>query len=286
MPTFNKISVLGLGTMGTGIAQICAQTGSAVVAYDAFPDEVRQAPKRIERDLKRSIELSKVPLDNAEESLERIAFTTQLEDCADSELVIEAVTEKLDLKIQLFSQLDDKCPPPAIFATATSFLSVTTIAAKTRFPERVCGMHFMNPAAHNELVEIIATRLTDRSTLEAVRKYAGEIGKQTVLVKDSPGFLVHRLLNPYLGEALRCLGEGVADFSTIDEIFRTAGFEFGPFQRMDEIGLDAVHAMNRSIWDASYKDGRYRPHPLLKKMIEAGTLGKKSGRGFYEYPHE
>lgn len=272
--------------MGTGIAQVCAQAGSAVVAYDAFPDEVRQAPKRVERDLKKSVELGRIIRQDADEALERIAFTTQLEDCVNSELVIEAVTEKLDLKIQLFSQLDDKCPPPAIFATATSSLSVTAIAAKTRFPERVCGMHFHHPAAHNELVEVVTTRLTDKSAVAAVKKYAGEIGKQTVLVKDYPGFLVHRLLSPYLGEALRCLGEGVADFNTIDEIFREAGFPTGPFQRMDEIGLDAVHAMNRSIWDAFYKDSRYRPHQLLRKMIDAGLLGKKAGRGFYEYPHE
>ncbi len=286
MPLFNKISVLGLGTIGSGIAQICAQAGCSVVAYDAFPDAVRLAPKQIEKELKKSIELSMVPMDNSEESLERIAFTTQLEDCANSDLVIEAGSEKLDLKIQLFSQLDDKCPPPAIFTTATSSLSVTAIAAKTRFPERVCGLHFFDPAAHTKLVEIVKARSTDQSTLDSIREFALELGKTPVVVKDTPGFLVNRITRPFFGEALRCLGEGVANHVTIDEIFREAGFTTGPFARMDEIGIDTTHAITRHIWDASYKDGRYRPHPILKKMIDAGHLGCKSASGFYDYPND
>ena len=286
MPHFNKISVLGLGAMGTGIAQICAQAGSAVVAYDAFPDAVRQVPKRIEKELKRAVELGKITSELAEETLERIAFTTQIEDCADSDLVIESVSEKLDLKIQLFNQLDERCPPPAIFATDTSSLSLTAIAAKTRFPERVCGMHFFHPVTRTRIVEIISTQSTDRSTIDSVKAYALELGKTPVLSKDSPGFIVHRLTHPFFGEALRCLAEGVADHTQIDEIFRENGFTKGPFELMDVVGIDAAYASAKSLWDARYHDSRYRPHPIQKKMIEAGSLGKKSRRGFYEYSNE
>jgi 3-hydroxybutyryl-CoA dehydrogenase len=287
VPTFNKISVLGLGAMGTGIAQICAQAGSSVVAYDAFPDAVRQVPKRIEKDLKKAVELGKITSERAEETIERIAFTTQIEDCEGSELVIESVSEKLDLKIQVLSQLDERCPPPAIYATDTSSLSVTAIAAKSRFPERVCGMHFFHPVPRTKLVEIIATEFTDKSNIDLIKAYSLELGKTPVFAKDSPGFIVNRVARPYFGEALRCLDEGVADFALIDEILREGGgFKRGPFELMDLIGIDITYAVSKSIWEARFHDSRYRPHPIQKKMIEAGHIGKKSRRGFYEYSDE
>jgi 3-hydroxybutyryl-CoA dehydrogenase len=287
MPTFNKVSVLGLGTMGSGIVQICAQAGSAVIAYDVFPDAVKQAPKQIEKDLHKGVELGKVTKEDADAALKRITFTTSLADCKDSDLVIEAVSEKLELKTQLFSQLDDACPPPAVFATNTSSLSVTAIAAKTRFPERVCGMHFFNPATRMKLVEVIAAHTTDKSVTDSVKAYALELGKKPVVAKDSPGFIVNRVARPFYGEALRCLGEGIADFATIDEILRDGGgFKMGPFQLMDLIGIDINYLATRSVWEAYFHDPRYRPHPIQKKMLEAGHLGRKTRRGFYEYSND
>jgi 3-hydroxybutyryl-CoA dehydrogenase len=283
--TFSNIAVLGAGTMGTGIAQVCAEAGGHVILFEASSDALKHALKTIEKDLKKAVEngrLSKLETDNI---LARIKTTRMLDDCEGSELVIEAVYERLDVKQDLFSQLDAMLPPPAIFATNTGSLSITAIAAKTRFPERVCGMHFFNPPLQKKLVEMVSTHATDPEAIAKCCQFVTEIGKEAVTVTDSAGFIVNRMTRPFFCEALRCLSEGVADAATIDEIMREGGsFESGPFEQMDRIGIDTNYAITRAIWEASFHDSRYRPHPLQKKMMEAGQLGIKSGHGFYEYP--
>ncbi|MCL4305331.1 3-hydroxybutyryl-CoA dehydrogenase [bacterium] len=284
MPTFSTVAVLGAGTMGTGIAQLCAQAGSTVYLFDAFPDALKRAPQRIEKDLSKGVELGKLSKEAAKAALERIHTVNLLEECKDPDLVIEAVSESLDLKVELFSQLDDHISGECVLATNTSSLSVTQIAAKTKFPHRVCGMHFFNPATRMKLVEVVAAHQSDRSVVERVAAYAIELEKTPVVTKDTPGFIVNRVARPFYGEALRALGEGLADHLTIDRIMREGGgFKMGPFQLMDLIGIDINFAATSTVWEAYFRDSRYRPHPIQKQMVDAGYLGQKSGRGFYDY---
>lgn len=285
--SFNKVGVLGAGTMGAGIAGICAAAGFEVVLYNVAPDQLKKALSSIRKDFKQGVDKESVFADDAETVLDRITTTTTLEDCAECGLIIEAIVERLDIKRELLSQLDAVCSPPAILATNTRSLSVTAIAAGTRFPERVCGTHFLNPPQQTELVEIVRAQQTAPDTIKAACAFAEKIGKRTVCVKDSPGFIVTRLQRAFFSEALRCLGEDIADFKTIDEIFREgAGFRMGPFENMDLIGIDTDYAAARALWEAAFHKTRFQPHLIQKKMVEAGRLGRKTGEGFYEYGDE
>ncbi|MBK6766669.1 MAG: 3-hydroxybutyryl-CoA dehydrogenase [bacterium] len=287
MPTFSSVAVLGAGTMGSGIAQLCAQAGSTVYLFDAFPEALKRAPQRIEKDLAKAVELGKLAKGAVEQTMARIRPINLFEECKAAELVIEAVSESLDLKVELFAQLDDHLSGDAILATNTSSLSVTQIAARTKYPHRVCGMHFFNPATRMKLIEVVAAHQTDKSVIERITAYAIELEKIPVVTKDTPGFIVNRVARPYYGEALRALGEGLADHLTIDRIMREGGgFKMGPFELMDLIGIDINFAATSSVWEAYFRDSRYRPHPIQKQMVDAGYLGKKSGRGFYDYSAE
>jgi 3-hydroxybutyryl-CoA dehydrogenase len=284
MPTFKSVAVLGAGTMGTGIAQLCAQAGSTVLLFDAFPEALKRAPQRIEKDLAKGVELGKISKEFVADTLKRIQTVNLFEECKDADLIIEAVSESLELKVELFGQLDQHVSGECVLATNTSSLSVTQIAAKTKLPHRVCGMHFFNPATRMKLVEVVAAHQSDKSVIERVVAFAIELERTPVVTKDTPGFIVNRVARPYYGEALRALGEGLADHATIDRIMRDGGgFRMGPFQLMDLIGIDINFAATSSVWEAYFRDSRYRPHPIQKQMVDAGYLGQKSGRGFYDY---
>jgi 3-hydroxybutyryl-CoA dehydrogenase len=264
--TFDRITVFGAGTMGTGIASVCAAAGAHVTICDVSPEAAKRAQKTLDADFK-----------------DRIKFCSSLLETAEADLVIEAVTERLEIKQELFSRLDGQLPPTAVLATNTNLLSVTAIAAKTRFPERVCGLHFFNPPAQTRLIEVVDAKQTSVDVVDRCVTFVRELEREPILVQDVPGFVVTRCSRPFLNEALHALDSGVADLRTIDEILRRGGFPEGPFEQMDRLGLDAVYATTRALWEGSFHEPRFRPHLTLRKLVEAGYLGRKTGRGFYEH---
>jgi len=264
--TFERITVFGAGTMGVGIAQVCAAAGARVTVCDVSPEAVKRAQKTLDAEFKG-----------------RIEFCSSLLETAEADLVIEAVSERMEIKQDLFSRLDSHLPPTTVLATNTSTLSVTAIAAKTRFPERVCGLHFFNPPMQTRLVEVVKARQTDGGVADRCAAFVRELEREPILAQDTPGFVVTRCSRPFLNEALHCLDSGVADLRTIDEILRKGGFPEGPFEQMDRTGLDAVYATTRALWEGFFHEPRFRPHLILRKLVEAGYLGRKTGRGFYEH---
>lgn len=270
--------------MGSGIAQLCAISGANVTLCDVSPEQVKRTQRALESEWRKSVEQKKLAPD-AEQSLrKRITFCSALTEIADADLVIEAVTERMEIKQELFTRISGQLPPETVLATNTHALSVTALAAKAKYPERVAGLHFLNPVAESKIVEIIDARQTSTDVLDRCVAFIRDLNRQPILVQDSPGFAVTRCTRPFFYEALHCFEEGIADYRTIDEIMRIGGgFTEGPFERMDRIGLDQVHATTRALWEGFFHDPRFRPHLTLRKLVEAGDLGKKTGRGFYEH---
>lgn len=277
------VGVVGSGTMGAGIAEAAARAGCTVRIHDAFPEAVARGLERIERSLRRSVERQGLEAGEAKAALARLEVAGGLEALAGCAVIIEAAPEDRALKEDLFRRLDAACPAPVVLATNTSSLSVTALGAVVADPGRVVGMHFFNPAPVMRLVEVVAGARSRPEALEAAEDLARRMGKTPVRVADTPGFVVNRVARPFYGEALRMLGEGVAGVEAIDGAMREVGFRMGPFELIDLIGVEVNFAVTRSVWEATFHEPRYQPHPIQQRLVEAGMLGRKAGQGFYGY---
>ena len=277
------IGIIGAGTMGNGIAQVCAAAGYPVVITDIAQAALDRAMKTIDGSLERMVNKQKMTAADKAATLARLTTATDMKALADCDLVIEAATENIGLKQKIFAQIDATVKPDALIASNTSSISISKLAASTKRPAQFIGMHFFNPVPVMALVELIRGMQTDDDTLAAVRAVVVRIGKAPIVVRNSPGFAVNRILGPMLNEACFALGEGVATPEDIDEGMKLGcNHPIGPLALCDMIGLDVMlDVMN--VFYESFKDSKYRPAPLLVEMVEAGYLGRKSGRGFYRY---
>jgi 3-hydroxybutyryl-CoA dehydrogenase len=279
------IGVVGAGTMGAGIAHVGALNGFPVILQDLTEELLLRARPRIELELRKAVQKGLLPPDGDTQVLERIRSTTSVDALQDCDIVIEAAMEKLDVKRDIFNRLESICRADAVLASNTSSLSITAIASSLKNPGRMCGMHFFNPPHLMKLVEVVRGDATTTETIEQCVALATEMQKTAIVVKDSPGFVVNRVARPYYGEALRILGEGITTVEEIDRIARCAGgFRMGPFELMDLIGIDINFAVTQSMYEQTFGEPRYRPHPIQQQMVSSGRLGRKSGRGFYDYP--
>jgi 3-hydroxybutyryl-CoA dehydrogenase len=281
--TIKKVGVMGCGLMGSGIAQVAAQSGFETIVGEVSEDLLGRGIGRIQTFLGKDIEKGKITHEEGEATLKRLKGTTNLQDFADCDLVIEAIIENMDEKRKLYSALDGICKPETIFASNTSSLPVIEMAAATRRADRVGGLHFFNPVPVMKLVEAVKTISTSDETLETLKSFGQAVGKTVVVAKDTPGFIVNLLLVPYLLDAIRALESGVASKEDIDNGMKLGcGHPMGPLTLLDFVGLDTTYYIANIMFE-EFKEARYAPPPLLRRMVLAGQYGKKSGKGFYDY---
>jgi 3-hydroxybutyryl-CoA dehydrogenase len=276
------ICICGAGTMGSGIAQVAAQSGFQTILYDLDENMIARAKQKLSSDLENLSAKGKITSIQKEEILARLSFTSKVTDCV-ADLIIEAIIEKLEIKTLLFNQLVGINSKATIFATNTSSLSVSAIAEKIEHPERVVGMHFFNPAPVMKLVEIVSAAQSSPEAVKTVYDLAGRMGKTPVLCKDAPGFIVNHVARPYYLEALKLVEMGISDFETIDKLLEASGFRMGPFKLMDLIGNDVNYAVSCSVYEAMGRPHRLQPSPIQKERVDKGELGRKTGKGYYSY---
>lgn len=274
------ICICGAGTMGSGIAQVAATAGFKTILYDVSDEILQKAKTKIENDLQKLVKKQKIPSEKRQSILQQLTFTSHEKDCV-ADVIIEAVIEKLSVKISLFNQLASFNSDQTIFATNTSSLSISAIAKEVTRPERVAGLHFFNPAPIMKLVEVVRGDQTSDETISKLMELTKTFGKTPVVCKDAPGFIVNRVARPYYIESLRLVEEGLADFETIDRLLESKGFKMGPFKLMDLIGNDVNYAVSCSVYEQLNKPERLKPSYIQKEKVEKGELGKKTGNGYY-----
>jgi 3-hydroxybutyryl-CoA dehydrogenase len=279
LETISAICVCGAGTMGSGIAQVAAMAGYKTIQFDVNEQMLARSKAGIETSLQKLADKGKISVEESTAALSRLRFTTRLEDCT-AGLIIEAIIEDENAKVNLFNSLAAINDTDTIFASNTSSISISAIARQVAHAERLVGMHFFNPAPLMKLVEIITTADTDPGVVKIVTAIAGAMQKVPVICKDSPGFIVNRVARHYYLEAMKLVELGLANIEAVDNVMEAAGFKMGPFRLMDLIGLDINYSVSNIVWEAMGKPERLRPSPLQKAKVEAGELGKKSGRGW------
>ncbi|WP_317038918.1 3-hydroxyacyl-CoA dehydrogenase NAD-binding domain-containing protein [Roseivirga echinicomitans] len=277
-----KVGVVGAGTMGQGIAQISALAGYSVVLYDFQATALNQAKLNIEKNLEKGIERGKVTVQERDQSLSNITFSTDFEQLR-ADIIIEAIVERLDVKKELFGKLENLNSEKTILASNTSSIPITRIARDLKHPERFVGMHFFNPAHIMKLVEVISGVSTSDDTSNTVFELAKQLGKVPVMAKDAPGFIVNRVARNFYVEGLKVLEEGVSDVKGIDRLVEASGFKMGPFRLMDLIGVDTNFSVTTSMFNAFHQDPKFRPSRIQEQKVDAGHNGRKSGKGFYDY---
>lgn len=283
MSEIRKVAVLGCGLMGAGIAEISAKAGYTTAVREVSDELCERGRSAIQTSLGRVVEKGKLSSDDRDSILQRITLTTELEELKDADLIIEAVVEDLDVKKEILAQLDTLCPEKTIFASNTSSLTITDMAAATRRADRIVGLHFFNPVPVMKLVEVVRTISTSDQTFDTAVEFARSLGKEPVACKDNSGFIVNRLLVPYMLDAIRALDSGLGSLTDIDKAMQLGcGHPMGPFVLSDLVGLDTLCRVAEVMFD-EYRETRFAPPPLLKRMISAGYLGRKAGRGFYDY---
>ncbi len=286
MVQIKTVGVVGCGLMGSGIAQVCAEAGYRVIVREVNDALLRKGLSRIEAFLAKGVEKGKLSPERKTEILGRIEGTTDLESFASSDIVLEVVIENLEAKKEVYQALDSICPAPTVFASNTSSLSITEMAAFTRRPDRVVGLHFFNPVPLMKLVEVVRSPLTSGEVFEEAVDFAKSLGKTPIRASDRTGFIVNRLLVPYLLDAVRALEEGAGSIPDIDEGMRLGcGHPMGPLTLLDFVGLDTTYYIANIMFE-EFREKRFAPPPLLRRMVQAGLHGRKSGKGFYDYSAE
>jgi len=276
------VGIIGAGTMGSGIAQVCAMAGHQLVMFDVNGDALSKALKNIESNLDKGIARGKVSDEQKVATLKNITTSPNLEEVK-ADLIIEAVVERLDVKIDLFNKLAAVNNASTILATNTSSIPITQISAKVQNPERVVGIHFFNPAHIMKLVEVVSGAHTSEEVAKTAYDFVNQIGKVPIMAKDAPGFIVNRVARHYYVEGLKVLEERVADHETIDDLLQSSGFKMGPFRLMDLIGVETNFSVTESMYNLFYQDEKFRPSRIQKQKVDAGHHGRKTGQGFYTY---
>jgi len=279
----HHIAVIGAGTMGSGIAQVAATAGCSVQLVDAFPEALQRAEKNLQATLAKLVEKGKISQEESARIAGNIRYESSVSALSNAQLVIEAIVENLEVKRKLFAELESIVSADCILASNTSSLSIASIAASCKKSNRVIGIHFFNPAPLMQLVEVIPAVQTSTEVRDQITTTITAWKKTVALCKDTPGFIVNRVARPFYSESIRLYEEGTADYATIDQAMKTLGFRMGPFELMDFIGNDVNYAVTESVFTSFYFDPRYKPSFTQKRLSEAGFLGRKSGRGYYDY---